>query len=131
MKEIIKPPQILILDIPTDISNRLLSITKDIDNGIVNLNDILDTIIDCCYSENEFDEHLEQVLNDLYIDNCGDVYNKYSEDTIVKTISVIHKVGIDICNLIKSLGLYRNGLFPYLLHPNTTVKTLVFTILPF
>ena len=41
MKEIINPPQILILDIPTDISNRLLSITKDIDNGIVNLNDIL------------------------------------------------------------------------------------------
>ncbi len=131
MKEIINPPQILILDIPTDISNRLLSITKDIDNGIVNLNDILDTIIDCCYSENKFDKHLEQFLNDLYIDSCGDVYNKYSEDTIVKTISVIHKVGIDICNLIKSLGLYRNGLFPYLLHTNTTVKTLVFTILPF
>ena len=124
-------PKILIVDTPSNIANDLSYLMDDSVNNIFTICDILDPIVDCCHHEELFNNHLDCYLDELYINNCGDIQNSYTEETIAKNISRVHRVGINISIMIRDLGLYNNGVFPYLVHPNTTVKTLVFIKLPF
>lgn len=131
MKETINQLKILIIDTPSNIASDLSCLVNDSINNKFGVLDILDPIVDCCHYEELFTDHLDCYLDELYINNCGDIQNSYTEETIAKNISRVHRVGINISIMIRDLGLYNNGVFPYLVHPNTTVKTLVFIKLPF